>query len=296
MVSGALVLVGDATVSFVVPEETMAAARDELRRRLVAKSPGASDKERERLLARLARLADLFDWGHIDEAEYRRSRADAEAALAALPDQESKLVAFDRARAVVRSLPESIAAASPERLQRLFAMMVERVDTADRRVVRVVWRPEVRPFLSAAADGAALLVLAPLEGLGGATAASADQLDWYAAAGRGSEKLPPPSKGVGVIGEGSVCLNGRRLQDTRASCSSSATSSSPTKRRLSDVIFSISPMPASFERYSAAASARLCLIQALAASLYGSFRHNVPGLDAHGRGLAVIVSERQTIT
>lgn len=49
------------------------------------------------------------------------------------------------------SLPDSIAAASPDRLQQLIAMMVERVETANRRVVWVVWRPEVRPFLVAAA-------------------------------------------------------------------------------------------------------------------------------------------------
>ena len=66
--------------------------------------------------------------GHLTEQYYRAQRSEAEAALAALPDHESRLIAFDAARAVVRSLPEALAGASPERLQQLLALTVERVE------------------------------------------------------------------------------------------------------------------------------------------------------------------------
>ena len=51
----------------------------------------------------------------------------------------------------VRSFPETLDAASDEKLRELVALLVERVETADRQLARVVWTAPARPFFAAAA-------------------------------------------------------------------------------------------------------------------------------------------------
>ncbi|MEA2537707.1 MAG: hypothetical protein QOF11_1941 [Chloroflexota bacterium] len=75
--------------------------------------------------------------------------------------EDDKLVQFDRARAVVRGLRESLAVASPDRKAELVRLVVERVDCRDQQVVGVTWLPQVRPMMS---DGATVGVV-PLEGI-----------------------------------------------------------------------------------------------------------------------------------
>ena len=53
---------------------------------------------------------------------------------------------FDKHRALASSLPDAIAAATPDKVQELVALLVERVETADTRVSRVTWVPAARPF------------------------------------------------------------------------------------------------------------------------------------------------------
>ena len=151
----------DAVSRLALPAEVIEAARDELKRRLRQPMPGAADKERTRLTARLERLTDLYSWGHLDGTGYRRQRAEAEAQLAALPGMDQKLVTFDAFRALVTTFPEAIARANREQLQALLAKLVERVQTADQKVVGVTWVPAARPFF--AADGA--VRVAPPDGL-----------------------------------------------------------------------------------------------------------------------------------
>ncbi len=59
-------------------------------------------------------------------------------------------------------------AASDEKIRELVALLVERVETTDREVVRVVWSGPARPFFLAAAansEDRALWGLAPPDGL-----------------------------------------------------------------------------------------------------------------------------------
>lgn len=128
-----------------LPSKAIAAAREELRARLKDSKPGAAAEQRARLRARLERLAELFSWGHVDESAYRRQRAEVESEIAALPDN-AILLTFDRNRAVVETIGEALAAASPDRVQELIALVVERVDTEDQRVTGVTWLPSARPF------------------------------------------------------------------------------------------------------------------------------------------------------
>ena len=58
------------------------------------------------------------------------------------------MVLFDKHRAVVRSMSESVGVASADRLQELVALLVERVDPAGRHVSRVVWTPAARKFFA----------------------------------------------------------------------------------------------------------------------------------------------------
>ena len=64
--------------------------------------------------------------------------------------EDDKIVLFDRHRAVVRSLPDAVAEAKPERLQELVALIVARVETKAQEVVRVAWTPPAQPFFAAA--------------------------------------------------------------------------------------------------------------------------------------------------
>ena len=131
--------------------------------RQTPEATGSAARDKVRLTARLGKLADLYGWGHLDEAKYRGERADIEASLAALAE-DNRLVQFDRTRALVRTLPEAMAGASRDRLQELVAMVVERVEAADKQVTAIVWQPAARPFFEPSAIST-LGDMAPLEGI-----------------------------------------------------------------------------------------------------------------------------------
>ena len=57
--------------------------------------------------------SQLFAWGDLTEAEYRRQKAEVERDLTFLPDDD-KLVLFDRHRKVMVSMAENVAAATPD--------------------------------------------------------------------------------------------------------------------------------------------------------------------------------------
>lgn len=99
-----------------------------------------------------------------------------------MPDND-KLVMFDRQREVLLSMAENIAQATPDQLQALLSQVVERVETADREVVRVVWTSPARPFFGSAeaTDGTAALLWCP-QGVSSTLPLSEDDdLAWYVA-------------------------------------------------------------------------------------------------------------------
>ncbi len=120
-----------------LPDEAIREAREELRRRLRAPASSLADKERSRLRQRIENLRKQHEWGDLSDAEYRSARNEAEGQLAGLPDHD-KLVMFDRKREVLLSMAENIKRATPAQLQELTVELVERVETADRHVTRVV--------------------------------------------------------------------------------------------------------------------------------------------------------------
>lgn len=80
-------------------------------------------------------------------------------------------------------LPDAIAAATPDKLQELVALLVERVETANQHVGRVAWVPAARPFfrdIAAEAEDEAALVWRPRR-VSGAQDPTHDPLAWYAA-------------------------------------------------------------------------------------------------------------------
>jgi hypothetical protein len=143
----------------ILPAEVIEEASAEVRRRLAAEVPGTADRERARLVARLSKLASLFSWGDMTEVDYRAAKAETEAALAAIPAPNERVVEFDRYRDVVTSLPDTLAGATPEAIQPIIALLVERVDTADREVTSITWVPAARPFFTSSC-----VTLAPPDG------------------------------------------------------------------------------------------------------------------------------------
>ena len=126
----------------VLPADIIELAREELRQRLAL--PRDDGKLRRRLEQRRERLSQLFAWGDLTEAEYRRQKAEVERDLAMLPDDD-KLVLFDRHRGLMVSMAENVAAATPEQLRELILMLVERAETRDRELGPVRGRARLDP-------------------------------------------------------------------------------------------------------------------------------------------------------
>jgi hypothetical protein len=153
----------------VLPADIIERAREELRRRLAL--PRDDGKRRRRLEQRRERLSQLFAWGDLSEAEYRRQKAEAERDLAMLPDDD-KLVLFDRQRGLMVSMAENVSAATPEQLRELILMLVERAETLGRELGPVRWTGPARPFFG-------VVGMAPPDGLEPPIGTT---LDWYAEA------------------------------------------------------------------------------------------------------------------
>ena len=63
--------------------------------------------------------------------------------------------------------------------RRPVATLVERVETADRKVVRMIWTAPARPFFGTPAADAALLGEAPPDALAGSESKAFDPLAWF---------------------------------------------------------------------------------------------------------------------
>ena len=134
----------------VLPPDAIEAVAAELRRRLASPTPGTSDRERQRLRTRMEQLRKQNEWGDLSDTEYRRLRSEVEADLLAIPGEGEKVVLFDRHRLVVQSLGDELATATPEAIQSIVALLVERVETRDRQVVGWVPTGPAEPFFDSA--------------------------------------------------------------------------------------------------------------------------------------------------
>lgn len=150
-------------------EEAIARARAKIAAGIGSPEPGTAAKERERLTTRLDRLKDMFGWGDLSEAEYRAQVTEVRAQIAALPGPNGQLIEFDtyhkRAKET-RTLAEMMDAASLDKLQELVPLLVERIETADQHVVRIVPKDQAKPHY-AWAEQDERVGLAPPDGLGG---------------------------------------------------------------------------------------------------------------------------------
>lgn len=155
-----------------LPARAVAAAREDLARRLAVPVRDDVDRARRRLEARLANLRKQHGWGDIDDATYRRERDETEAMLAQLPDGD-KLVAFDRARATVLSMSEAIDEMTPDEQRQAIALFVSEVTPEG----VVSWTAPVRPFYALAAGAETSAMVSPE---GSQSSDDDDPLEWYA--------------------------------------------------------------------------------------------------------------------
>ena len=129
-------------------EDAIEAARAMLKERLAKPADDAADSKRRRLERALESLRNQHQWGDIGDDEYRTERREIEVALATLPARSTDtLVALDEARARLLSMPEAIAAASPERRAEIVGLLVERL-TATRKtgLTGLEWTAPAAPF------------------------------------------------------------------------------------------------------------------------------------------------------
>ena len=131
-----------------LPDDAIEAARAMLKEHLAKPADDAAEGKRRRLERALESLRKQHQWGDIGDDEYRTERREIEADLATLPARNTDtLVAFDEARARLLSMPEAIAAASPERRAEIVGLLVERV-TATRTtgLTGLEWTAPAAPF------------------------------------------------------------------------------------------------------------------------------------------------------
>lgn len=145
-----------------LPAPAVERTREELRRRLALPARGQADERRSRSEKRLERLRQMFEWGDIDAAEYRRKAEEARADLASLPESD-KVISFDAVAARVASMPAALASATPAQAKALIALLVKSVETKDRKVCGITILPAARPFFACPT-----LSMAPPDGFEGA--------------------------------------------------------------------------------------------------------------------------------
>ena len=117
-------------------------------RRVAASGSSRAQRPRQRLHPHGLRKQN--EWGDLPDTEYRRLRSEAEADLLAIPEDADKVVLFDRQRLVVQSLGDELADATPEAIQQIVALLVERVETRDRQVVGWLPTGPAEPFFDSA--------------------------------------------------------------------------------------------------------------------------------------------------
>lgn len=148
-------------------------AREQLRERLAV--PDDTGRVRRRLEARRERLAQLYAWGDIPEAQYRADRADVERELRLLPS-EDRLILFDQHRQLITSLAEEVMEADLDMLRTLAQRVVATAWADGRELGAVIPTGPALPFFDAVA-------MAPPDGseppVG--TAWPDDVLIWFAA-------------------------------------------------------------------------------------------------------------------
>lgn len=150
----------------VAPARVIDEARDLLRALLAL--PGDSGKARRRLEARRERLAQLYAWGDVTEAQYRSDRAGVEHELRLLPS-EDRLVLFDQHRSLVLSIADEVMEAEVDMLQTLARRVVATAWADGRALGAVIPTGPALPFFDAVA-------MAPPDGL---EPPLATQLGWY---------------------------------------------------------------------------------------------------------------------
>lgn len=157
----------------VAPDHVIADAREQLRERLAV--PDDTGRVRRRLEARRDRLAQLYAWGDIPEAQYRADRADVERELRLLPS-EDRLILFDQHRQLITSLAEEVMEADLDMLRTLAQRVVASAWADGRELGAVIPTGPALPFFDAVA-------MAPPDGseppVG--TAWPDDVLIWFAA-------------------------------------------------------------------------------------------------------------------
>jgi len=131
----------------VVPDDVIASARRELRRRLETPDVASVGRQRERLTKRLEQLKKQDGWGDLTDEDYLAKRDEVKAVLATLPSDD-RIATFDAFRAQVLALPDAITAASPGRREELCQLVVDRVVVRDRVIEQIDWTPAARPFLA----------------------------------------------------------------------------------------------------------------------------------------------------
>lgn len=132
----------------VAPDRVIDDAREQLRERLAV--PDDTSRVRRRLEARRDRLAQLYAWGDIPEAQYRADRADVERELRLLPT-EDRLILFDQHRTLMLSIAEEVMEADLDMLRTLAQRVVATAWADGRELGAVIPTGPALPFFDAVA-------------------------------------------------------------------------------------------------------------------------------------------------
>lgn len=130
--------------NFVIPEDYQQRILDAHRK--LQSAYDDTEKQRARLNARLERIGERYDWGHMPKEKYLTQYEEIQKQLRALAPPEDKVKNLDRLAHFLSNVAEAWKEATQEQRNKLAKALFEEIWLENNRVVGVKPRPELEPF------------------------------------------------------------------------------------------------------------------------------------------------------
>ena len=117
------------------------------------------EKRRSQLRAAVARLQELYQWGHKSREEYLREHEELEREIGSLQPQEGQGAVLKKLATFLENVAQAWLDASEGQRNRLARQLFEAVWIREQRVMAVTPRPELKPLFDLRYDGLSKYVL-----------------------------------------------------------------------------------------------------------------------------------------
>ena len=107
-----------------------------------------TEREKEKLEARMGRIKELYKWGDIDKQQYIREKAEIQQHLRSLAPSESPTKSLEKLAEFLANVAEAWEEANQERRNKLARCLFQEIWAKDKQVVVVRPQPELAHFSS----------------------------------------------------------------------------------------------------------------------------------------------------